>query len=103
MHTPDGFVPSHTVPAPRAGTALAFAFSDDRMLVGGSDAAPTVPTLDEIAAIGISGVEHYLGELSGVQCVAIGLDSPMSAPDGFRLLGLRALFFRLPEPLLAIG
>jgi NAD+ diphosphatase len=103
MHTPDGFVPSHTLPPTLPGTTLAFAFSDANLLVGGSDPAPTVPTLEELGAIGIDGDRHYLGELAGVPCVAIGLTSPIAAPSGFQLLGLRALFFRGPEALLAIG
>jgi len=103
MHTPDGFAPSHTLPAVLPGTALAFAFSDANLLVGGSDAAPTVPTLDQLGAAGVDGIRHYLGELAGVPCVAIGLANPISTPSDFQLLGLRALFFRVPETLLAIG
>ena len=91
MHTPDGFVPSHTLPAMLPGTTLAFVFSDANLLV------------DELGAIGIDGTRHYLGELAGVPCVAIGLADAISAPSGFQLLGLRALFFRVPETLLAIG
>ena len=103
MHTPDGFVPSHALPALLPGTALAFAYSDVKMLVGGDDSAPAIPTLDELAAAGVDGVRHYLGELSGVPCVAIVLPSEFTPPAGLRLAGLRALFFRVPEPLVAIG
>src|SRR5436190_24112509 len=97
MYTPDGFVPSHTAPAMLPGTTLAFAFSDANLLVGGSDTAPTIPTLDELGSVGIDGVRHYLGELAGIPCMAIGLANPISAPTDFQLLGLRALFFRVPE------
>jgi NAD+ diphosphatase len=103
MHTPEGFVPSHQLPRPLAAAALAFAFSGDKMVVGGSDTAPSIPTLGELNRAGIDGVRHYLGDLDGVPCVAIGLANPLSLPDGFRVAGLRALFFRVPEPLLAIG
>ena len=103
MHTPDGFVPSHALPALLPGTALAFAYSDAKMLVGGNESAPAVPTLDELVGVGIDGVRHYLGELSGVPCVAIVLPNDYTPPPGFRLVGLRALFFRVPEPLVAIG
>src|SRR5436305_1236760 len=103
MHTPDGFVPSHTLPAMLPGTTLTFAFSDSNLLVAGPDAAPTVPTLEELDAIGIKGVRHYLGELAGVPCVAVGLANAIPAPAGCQLLGLRALFFRVPETLLAIA
>jgi NAD+ diphosphatase len=103
MHTPEGFAPSHTLPAMLPATTLAFAFSDANLLVGGSDAAPTVPTLGELGAVGVDGVRHYLGELAGIPCVAIGLANAISVPADFKLLGLRALFFRVPETLLAIG
>ena len=73
------------------------------MLVRGADDAPAVPMLRELQRAGIDGVRHYLGDLTGVSCVAVGLADPISLPDGFRLAGLRALFFRMPEPLLAIG
>ena len=103
MHTPDGFVPSHALPVLLPGTTLAFAYSDVKMLTGGDEAAPAIPTLDELAGAGVGGVRHYLGELSGVPCVAIVLPNDFAPPAGFRLAGLRALFFRVPEPLVAIG
>ena len=103
MHTPAGFAPSHVLPALLPGTALAFAYSDVKMLVGGDESVPTIPTLDELAAAGVDGIRRYLGELSGTPCVAIVLPNDFTAPPGFRLSGLRALFFRVPEPLVAIG
>ena len=103
MYTPEGFVPTPAFAGVLPGAAFAFAFSDDRMLVGGSDATPAVPTLDELRAVGIDGARHYLGELSGVACIAIGLESGIAAPAGYRFAGLRALFFRVPESLLAIA
>ena len=66
MHTPDGFVPAHALPALLPGAAtLAFAYSDAKMLVGGADDAPAIPTLAELAAAGVDGARHYLGELRG--------------------------------------
>lgn len=103
MHTPAGFVPSHVLPALLPGTALAFAYSDAKLLVAGTDDGPTIPTLAELAAAGVDGVRHYLGELAGVPCVAIVLGNDAEAPAGFRFSGLRALFFRVPEPLVALG
>jgi NAD+ diphosphatase len=103
MHTPAGFVPAHAMPAVLPGTTLAFAYSDAKLLVGGTEDAPTVPTLAELAAAGVHGVHHYLGELAGVPCVAIVLANDAGAPAGFRFSGLRALFFRIPEPLVALG
>ncbi len=103
MHTPAGFAPSHVLPALLPGTGLAFAYSDVKMLVGGDESVPTIPTLDELAAAGVDGIRRYLGELSGTPCVAIVLPNDFTAPPGLRLSGLRALFFRVPEPLVAIG
>jgi NAD+ diphosphatase len=103
LHTPTGFVSSTALPAPLPGVALAFAYSDTKLVVGGSEEAPAIPTLDELRGAGIDGVRHYLGELSGVPCVAIVLPDNATPSAGFRLAGLRSLFFRVPEPLLALG
>jgi NAD+ diphosphatase len=103
VHTPPGFVPSHVLPAPLPATALAFAYSDAKLLVGGDDRAPAVPTVGELAAARVDGVRHHLGELNGVPCVAIVLPNGFAPPSAFRLTGLRALFFRLSESLVAIG
>ena len=104
MHTPDGFNPSHQLPAVVAGTALVFAFVDGRLLVAGSaDAAPAIPTLAAVDAAGVRGVQHYLGELSGIPCIALALPDGAPAPSGFSAAGLRSLFFTLPEPLLALA
>jgi NAD+ diphosphatase len=103
MHTPEGFVPGHRLPAVLPDTALAFAFAEAKLLVGGSDDAPVVPTLGELAAAGVAGARHLLGELQGVACVALNLADDAPAPPGYRYAGLRSLFFRIPEPLLAIA
>jgi NAD+ diphosphatase len=91
------------LPALLSPAALAFAFSDAKMIVGGDERTPTIPTQGELAAAGVDGVRHYLGELSGVPCVAIVLSDDFVPPAGWRLAGLRALFFRVPEALVAIG
>jgi len=103
VHTPTGFTPSHVLPALLPGTALAFAYSDAKLLVGGDEQTPAIPTLAELGAAGVDGVRHYLGELQGVPCVAIVLPHPYEPPAGLRLTGLRSLFFRLPESIVAIG
>src|SRR6266542_3341957 len=101
MHTPAEFVPAHAMPQPLAEGALAFAYRDTKLLVGGEDEAPTVPTVATLARAGVDGTMHYLGELAGTPCVAVSL--PDDAPDlpGHRYAGLRSLFFKLPESLLA--
>ena len=103
LHTPDNFVSLHAPPSVLPGTTLVFAFSDAKLLIAGTEDAPIVPTLDEARGAGLDGVRHYLGELAGVGCTAMVLPNDATPPAGFRLSGLRALFFRLPEPLLAIA
>ena len=103
MHTPEGFRPSHTPPGELPGTALAFAFRDGRIAVGGGEGAPTIPTLAALEAAGLRGERHYLGELAGAPCVAIALPDDAPEHPGFTFTGLRALFFRLPDALLALA
>ena len=103
MHTPTDFTPSHLAPNPLPGTTLVFAYCDTKLLVGGPEEAPIVPLLEQLRGAGVSGACHYLGELAGVPCVAMVLANDTPAPEGFRCAGLRTLFFRLPEPLLALG
>jgi NAD+ diphosphatase len=103
MHTPHGFTPSHARSDALPGSALAFAFRDDKILVGGSEDSPSVPDLAGLEALGLAGDRHYLGELAGVACVAVPLAANAPDPAGWRYAGLRSLFFRLPEPILAIA
>ena len=103
MHTPADFVPSHAMPVALPDTSLVFAFVDATLMIGGPEEAPRVPTLGEFLATGLTGPKFYLGALSGVPCVAVGLEPGTAAPEGYRYSGLRALFFRLPEPLLPLA
>ncbi len=107
MHTPAGFLPSHVLPSTLPSGALAFAYRDARLAVGGTDAAPTLPTHEHLARAALAGPIHYLGELDAVPCVAIALADDTAdataAAAGLRFAGLRSLFFTLPEPLLAIA
>jgi len=103
MHTPEGFTPSHALPAALPANTLAFAFRDATLLVGGADDAPVVPRSSELEGLGFGGDRHYLGDLNGTACVAIPLPADTPQPEGWRYAGLRSLFFRLPEPLLAIA
>jgi NAD+ diphosphatase len=103
MHTPDGFTPKHLLPAALPPDTLAFAFRDARLLVGGTVDAPTVPTLSALEALGSGSPVHFLGELDAMACIAVPLPDDAAEPEGMRYVGLRSLFFRLPEPLLAIA
>src|SRR5512144_1703274 len=101
--TPRDFAPSHVAPAPLAGTALAFAFAQSRLLTCGDERSPTVPLLAELEHAGLAGERHYLGRLDGTDCVAVTLPDDAVAPAGCTLSGLRSLFLRMPDPLLAIA
>ncbi|MEP7181520.1 MAG: NAD(+) diphosphatase [Betaproteobacteria bacterium] len=107
MHTPIGFVPSHALPPALPPTALAFAFRDAKLAVGGANDAPAIPTTADLDRAGIKGAVHYLGELDGRPCIAVALpdsvDDAAAAAAGLRFAGLRSLFFTLPEPLLALA
>jgi NAD+ diphosphatase len=103
MHTPEGFTSGHARPGPLPANTLAFAFRDDKILVGGTEDAPCVPDSSSLNGLGLGGEHHYLGDLAGVACVAVPLPPDAPEPAGWRYAGLRSLFFRLPEPLLAIA
>ncbi|HEY5308529.1 MAG TPA: NUDIX-like domain-containing protein, partial [Casimicrobiaceae bacterium] len=82
---------------------LAFAFREAKLLIGGSDGAPVVPTFGALTKAGISGVPHFLGTLGATPCAAIALADDAAEPAGMRYAGLRTLFAHLPEPLLALA
>ena len=104
MHTPDGFTPSHVLPADLGSDAHAFAFRGDRVLVVvEADDTPAFPTLAALMGAGIAGVPHFLGRLGRAGCVAINLADDVAEPPGMRFVGLRTLFFKVPEPLLALA
>ena len=103
VHTPEGFSPKHVAPAALPASALAFAFRDSKLLVGGADDAPVIPESSALVEWGIGVSRHYLGELNGTACLAVPLADDAPEPEGWRYAGLRSLFFRLPDPLLAIA
>ena len=103
MHTPAGFTPGHVRPQSLAEGTLAFAFRGDRLLVGGSAETPTVPDLVALRQLAVGEAIHYLGELEGTACVAVALAEDAPESDGWRYAGLRSLFFKLADPLLAIA
>jgi NAD+ diphosphatase len=107
MHTPSGFSPSHVLPPALPRGALAFAFRNTKIVVGGTDDMPAIPSLGVLDRAGMTGTNHYLGELDGIACVAVTLEDTVNDSDAeahaLRFTGLRSLFFRLPEPLLALA
>ena len=103
MHTPAGFAPAHEIAPPLPDLALAFAFTGSRLVVAGSAEAPSIPTGGELAAAGIDGDRYGLGALAGVPCVAIALADDAAVASPYAVHGLRSLFFKLPEPMLALA
>ena len=104
MFTPSGFLPAHALPADLGGDGYGFAFRGDRVLVH----APTedelsVTMLHDLAAAGVDGTRHFLGMLGSRACVAIGLADDAPEPAGMRFVGLRTLFFKVPDDLLALA
>ena len=103
MHTPLGFTSSHAAPAVVPAGSLAFAFAESKLLVDGNEDSPRIPCVEDLDRTGIAGARHYLGQLDGVSCWAVTLPDDTVAPAAMRLAGLRSLFLRLHEPLLAVA
>ncbi len=103
MHTPTGFTPSHVVPSSLGATNMAFAFSGNKLLIAGNEAAPIIPSSEELERANVSGIRHYLGRLDGADCFAIVLPDEFDGAPGFTLVGLRPLFLHLPEATLALA
>jgi NAD+ diphosphatase len=103
MQTPQGFVPAHEGPDVVPGGALAFAFAGAKLLVIDNATAPGIPAIADLERSQVTGRRHYLGRFDGVDCVAVALEDDAKAPSAFAFTGLRGLFGRVPEPLLAIA
>jgi len=104
MHTPSGFEPSHALPSAIAGDAHAFAFRGDQILaLTGTDETYAIPTHRQLSEAGIAGNPHFLGLLGNVACVGLDLANEATEPAGMRYVGLRTLFFKVPDPLLALA
>lgn len=103
MHAPPGFTPAHALPPVILPEAIAFAFRGERILVGGGDDALVIPTFGMLAAAGVGGTPHFLGWLDATPCVAFNLADDAPEPAGMRYVGLRALFFKVPDALLSLA
>ncbi|MFO1398076.1 MAG: NAD(+) diphosphatase [Burkholderiales bacterium] len=104
MHTPHGFEPAHALPAVISDAALAFAFRGDRLLVAGDPQnAPAIPTFATVSAAGIAGAPHFLGWLAGTPCMGLNLADDAQEPPGMRYIGLRSLFFKVPDAELSLA
>jgi NAD+ diphosphatase len=107
MHTPKDFEPAHVMPDVISGDAIAFAYRGDKLLVSGTPAKdeppPMLPRFSELSALGLDGAPHFMGTHQAVACIAINLPDDAVEPPGWHFAGLRSLFFRLSEPMLAIA
>ena len=104
MHTPPGFEPLHALPAALPDDAYAFAFRGDRILVlADGEESYAIPSRQALAGGAIAGAPHFLGKLAGTPCVALDLSGEAAEPPGMRYVGLRSLFLKVPEPLLALA
>jgi NAD+ diphosphatase len=103
MHTPPGFTPQHVLPATLGASTCAFAYRDGKILVAGADDAPAIPDFASLTDAGLVGTPHFLGYLGQVACVALALPDDAPEPAGMRYVGLRSLFLRVPESLLALA
>ena len=104
MYTPQGFAPAHALPDVVSPEAYAFAFRGERILVhAGADESFVIPTAHGLAAAGVGGTPHFLGFLGTTPCVAFDLPDDAAEPAAMSFVGLRTLFFKVPEPLLALA
>jgi len=103
MNTPEGFSPAHALPDALDPAAIAFAYVDGRLVVREAGEAAQLPSLRDVQAFAQPAMLHYLGELSGRACVAVALSADAPLPPGWRASGLRGLFFRLPDALVALA
>ena len=102
MNTPAGFEPGVVMPAGLADNAICFVWRDDRILARAAE-PPTLPTLADVARLGIDGVRHYLGRYRGTDCIAFHVAGDSPDIDGWQWRGLRSLFLQLPEAELALA
>jgi NAD+ diphosphatase len=104
MHTPDGFVPTHALPDVLPASAHAFAFRGDKVLaLAVAEDAWAIPDMAALLAVGLQGTPHFLGHLDGTACIAVNLADDAIEPAGMRFTGLRTLFFKIPDPMLALA
>jgi len=103
MHTPAGFRPAHALPERLDEGAHAFAFSEGRLVVIDADPHPVIPDFAGVRGLAEHTALHYLGELDGRPCVAVALPPLAELPTGWQASGLRALFLRLPDPMLSLA
>jgi NAD+ diphosphatase len=102
LNSPPGFEPGFVLPAEIAGNALAFVWREDKILVRDEE-APVLPRVSDVMQLGMDGARHYLGQLDAVDCVAVRVAPDTPEPAGWQWRGLRSLFLRVPDAVLAVA
>jgi len=102
MGTPADFEPGAALPKAFAAASVFFVWRDDKILARDGD-PPTLPTFADVTRLGIDGARHYLGRYQGIDCVALRVGSDVPDLEGWQWRGLRSLFLRLPDALLALA
>jgi NAD+ diphosphatase len=62
-----------------------------------------LPSFANIAELGLAGVAHFMGTYDGTACIAMALPGEAIEPAGWHYAGLRSLFLRLPDAMLALA
>ncbi|NLV29523.1 MAG: NAD(+) diphosphatase [Acidobacteria bacterium] len=93
------FSPSIDPPGEPDPDACCFVYSESRLLVKTTGAAPELPSLREVASQGID-LSHplFLGRCRGRACYAVPSTPPSEALPGAEFRELRTLFSRLADP-----
>ena len=84
MYTPAGFTPRHVMPEALGAVTHAFAYRGGKILVGGTEDAPAIPAFATLAAAGVAGTPHFLGNLGDAACIALMLPDDTPEPAGMR-------------------
>lgn len=85
------------------GRSHIFAFAGGSLLVRSDGDQASVPRLEQLGGSILDGAYPiYVGSLNGDACFAVSLDGEPEG-DGLVLTGLRELFLRLPEPVMAVA
>ena len=102
MH--EQLISSADPPPARIEPAWWFIFAAHKMLVLEDGASMSIPLAVDPAALGLSPVrERYLGTMEGRHCYCAEVPETDSVPPKMAFYGLRYLYERLAEPMLAIA
>ncbi len=102
MNTPGAFEPGIALPAALSPATLCFVWREDKILVRAGE-QPAMPTLEHVERVGLAGTRLYLGQLEGIDCIALHAAGDDTASDDWQWRGLRSLFLQIPEAHLALA